>query len=914
MQPSWGPRLFWLVVFVLVIAAVFAWFYDPAASPELDKVGQVIFRDRPVTISSALSACEVWVGQRDRSPTEWTGEVKLSKGKLLQVIPVSHQAKDAVQGGRFQLHTSNAGPASEPAKLRVTFLAEANEQITVHLEGESAQVAWADVTETPSELLGGKASIRRATPLQWLHDDTASDDLSPALTSNPSGEDSLVFLHCERGRTLDAAGVLAGNFDSLQQPIAGVSIRLARFQQGQWHDAENVTGKLETALDPVVAVDRSGRTYVAWSQQGTEGWDLYYRMKDPASSSELGVSWSEPKKITDHPGAHQHLAMATDAKGKVWLVWQTWHYDHYDIFAAVINDEQHAWKKPGPVAEHLKTTEGRWDPCLSADRLGNVYVAWSVFRQGHFDLELVKLDAQATPSAPRLVAASVRQETRPALACDAANRVWLAYEESEDTEERDFGSLGNAATKIRVRMISENQVMDLPPVPRPKTLSGTAAPRVSCGHPFLVPSQEGPPLLGYLFDQNVYCSILQVQGWSEPRLLASHHQSTTQHFALAQESGHIVGVVEGRDLEGRARLQVAAWPLDSTAPASLPATAVAAEALEPKTAPEWDKYLENIRLFRQRPQDPDMAKRYLLRGLVFLPGDVDRASSPLDMTRTAFEQVMADWIFLPKTSKALPCERWVGVLRGQALTQKSERSWLDGYARATPESGRVNLILDNHALDAALPAQADLQARIADPAPQRSSVASAEADAKLLEQFLLQQQDLGFQLTSSWEDLANFNPPSTTLRGVEASESQLMPLWRPREVAGPKRRALRLIAYADGKSRDYLLSAIRDRHYYLASDDIYLLARCEKRVPGDVFQTARTPTITVQAQGMGKIAKVEIWRDNQLIKTDEPPGNAAVLEYSNPNIDRQWHSYLVRVIQVDGAMAVTQPFWIRFLP
>jgi hypothetical protein len=85
-------------------------------------------------------------------------------------------------------------------------------------------------------------------------------------------------------------------------------------------------------------------------------------------------------------------------------------------------------------------------------------------------------------------------------------------------------------------------------------------------------------------------------------------------------------------------------------------------------------------------------------------------------------------------------------------------------------------------------------------------------------------------------------------------------------------------------------------------------------MPGEVFQSAFKPKVSVVAQGTGKIARVEVYLDGKLAHSEEPPGNAAVLEYENKNPDNAWHSYFVRVLQADGTMAVTQPFWIRYQP
>jgi hypothetical protein len=123
--------------------------------------------------------------------------------------------------------------------------------------------------------------------------------------------------------------------------------------------------------------------------------------------------------------------------------------------------------------------------------------------------------------------------------------------------------------------------------------------------------------------------------------------------------------------------------------------------------------------------------------------------------------------------------------------------------------------------------------------------------------------------------------------------------------------ALRVVAYANGKSNEQLIEALRERHYYMATDDIYLIVRSDRKLPGDIFQTSFKPSISVTVQGTGKLKAVEVWQDNKLVKTESPPGQAAILEFVDEKVDTQWHSYTVKVIQENGAEAISQPMWIR---
>src|SRR5262249_31130208 len=150
------------------------------------------------------------------------------------------------------------------------------------------------------------------------------DDHHPNLMQDDQGRQYLLYMNSERSKGVDVNSVLAGTFESLEMPITGTTLRLARFSDGSWQYSEAITPKLETCLDAVSAVDPSGRMFVMWIQKNLEGWDIYYQFKDFGTKGDSTLSWNPPTKLTAKSGFYQHLVAATDSKGKVWLAWQGW--------------------------------------------------------------------------------------------------------------------------------------------------------------------------------------------------------------------------------------------------------------------------------------------------------------------------------------------------------------------------------------------------------------------------------------------------------------------------------------------------------------------------------------------------------------------------------------------------------------
>jgi hypothetical protein len=912
MPSNWGPKVFWLIVFLLAVAGVFAYYYEPR--PELGRAGSTSTVENVLSVSPKLVGFELQLGTKEVPGSQWTGQVSVTHGKVVQVHPLRRTGSWSVKDGHFTVTPYRVDREVEPVVVHIVAEVEPNAALTIQVKDQTQTISLAELKPgQTNEYFNGTARLRRTAPVQVYAHESSTDDLSPYVTHDAAGSAHLLYVNCAKSKGPDVESLLSGSFDSLERPITSATLRLSRFAQGSWQYSEPVGEKLESVLDPVAAADRDNRIYVAWSQQGPDGFEIYYTFKEFGGQGDAVFSWSAPVKLTEKPGTHQRLTAITDSKGKVWLAWQTWHHDHFEIYAAVLNDRQHAWAKPGPVAEHAREEEGRWHPALAADGQGNVFVAWSVFRGGHFDLAMVRLSENSVASKPIYLAASERQEQRPALRCDAANNLWVAYEESEgQSEATSFGTAMVSASKIRVRLVRPDlRVEDVPPVPRPLRLRSDMAP--VCRHPQLLHTKSGGVLVCFESAHRLFLSRLQGDGWSEPQEFATLPEPG-QPPVVTYLDGHVCALFEGADPAGHARLCLTTLGDSTAAAPAVATTPVAPDTLAFRESAEWRRFFEVARFFRKRPEDLVLFKRYLLRGLLLSETAARELGDPFNVTATAFEQGMYDWVLLPKSTGVPPALPWRAGERALAMTQQSERRVVTGYYRPLAGQREPILVVENRQHNAPLPTLGRLQALAARDRQAEGMMGSPAVDEKMLGQFVSQSQGAGFLLTEDWRLLGTMNKPADASVFADASERVIQPFWYPAAEPGRAPFGVRVIAYATGKSYEELVEALRARNFYIATDDIHLLARVDRRMPGEVFQSSFKPKLSVVVQGTGKLAKVEVWVDGKVVHSEEPPGLAAVIEYENKTADHAWHSYVVRVVQADGGMAVTQPFWIRYQP
>jgi hypothetical protein len=116
---------------------------------------------------------------------------------------------------------------------------------------------------------------------------------------------------------------------------------------------------------------------------------------------------------------------------------------------------------------------------------------------------------------------------------------------------------------------------------------------------------------------------------------------------------------------------------------------------------------------------------------------------------------------------------------------------------------------------------------------------------------------------------------------------------------------------AEDFSRAGLIDAMRRRHSYAATDNIVLDFRLGNDIMGDEVRTAQ-PRFDVVVLGTAAIDKVEVLRNNDVVRTLEPAGDTARFTWQDPaplKGDKGAY-YYIRVLQKDGNIAWSSPIWV----
>jgi hypothetical protein len=115
----------------------------------------------------------------------------------------------------------------------------------------------------------------------------------------------------------------------------------------------------------------------------------------------------------------------------------------------------------------------------------------------------------------------------------------------------------------------------------------------------------------------------------------------------------------------------------------------------------------------------------------------------------------------------------------------------------------------------------------------------------------------------------------------------------------------------EANTREALYDAMKRRHAYAATDNIIMDVRCGDQIMGDVFESARPPTLKVKVIGTRPLAEVVIVKDNQVVHSIKPAGSEAEFVWTDAASQPGKRSYYyVRAVQKDQRLAWASPMWI----
>lgn len=406
-------------------------------------------------------ALQIRVGMKDSEPTRWDGSLEVSGAQVRSLEGWRFEQKDSLTGpSSWQFSTrevterksrssGNLRNALRQRKVRIPMndngllvrLTQASPETSLQFKTAAGDFAFSlrDLRlGQPLQLLDGKVEALQVADAQPLSTGREDDDC-PALTIAPDGRWLVAWVSFTPGLDRDErAKSLSGpleNFDFLTAPPGGDQIWLrSRSPEGDWGAPVAVTEKGRDVSKCAVAVDGAGCTWVVFSERENGAFAVKARKFD--SKGQPG----ETVQLSTGTGNHHSPVAVAGADGRIWAAWQgadaegLW----FHIWARHQTDQ--GWSEvldvSGPAAGHA------WSPELAAGRgdQARVAVVWDTYDAGDYDVLAREFTLSGSAGDILTVVNSTKYEARPTACYDAAQRLWVAYEEGGPSWGKDWGA------------------------------------------------------------------------------------------------------------------------------------------------------------------------------------------------------------------------------------------------------------------------------------------------------------------------------------------------------------------------------------------------------------------------------------------------------------------------------------------
>jgi hypothetical protein len=266
--------------------------------------------------------------------------------------------------------------------------------------------------KTFSQFLLNKENLPKLLSDLSLTDFGRDQEENPSVVSNMQGDAWLFSLR------------------RLSYPAETEIISCFYFGGKEWEEQSPVTPVEGFFESPCSACAVGGKPVVAWIGIGEDQhWDVY------ASTYEL-KGFRPPEKVSNNPGKASNPRIIAIEDGTNWLAWESYYNGKFSIYLSKYQDG--IWGKPTQVT---LPEDCCFDPAIVQGKDGQVYMVYGITDGIHQNIRMNIIDANSLAvikTVPVFIGGSwknrVNLNTKPSLAFDKSNRLWISWESNKDVQ------------------------------------------------------------------------------------------------------------------------------------------------------------------------------------------------------------------------------------------------------------------------------------------------------------------------------------------------------------------------------------------------------------------------------------------------------------------------------------------------
>jgi hypothetical protein len=909
-------------------------------------------------------------GLKDKRPSDWSGQVAVSGGEVTRIVGWRFEGKDAIDDVRgWTCRTHNNIVPGE----RITLAPPMGKPkpppeqpwpngVTLTVRGESPTLT---VTLPAGAIQFKAAGVLLGDAKQYLDDQVRVERVAATSVVRPAAPPR------EADAVQDDYPAFWVRYKTGKQYLAWVAYRNRKDRvllverqgaDGDWSQPREVAGPGDH-FRVALASTHGDTLWIVWASQRDHNWDLFAR---PYQDSKLG----DEVRLTEDAGPDVWHTMTTDRRGRAWLVWQSSRDGQADIFARCVDGD--GWHDPIRVST---ARANDWNPVVAPDpKTDRVWVGWDSYETGDYGIRIRSLSGGPSPKLGEVLCPDTSPvfQAHPSLACDAAGRLWVAWNQSGPQWGKDTGYQvrENAGTRLyhdrrlRIACLVEGRWRE----PEADLLEALPQElRTFSELPCLQGDTEGRLWLAFRHRTcrrprvddwaaqgrwDVYATAFLGDRWLPPialeasagrndmRLSPQRDPQGSVYFAYASDN-------RGWDPPGmltEKNLSVAVSRL-AGAPRSAEARLRDLRVSTAAGRPIHPREKEQVARIRGYKLESGGHTYRIYRGDMHRHTDISPDGvgdgSLMDLHRYALDAAALDFIFVTDHNMGGNREYpwWRTQKANDLYTLLHTFISMYGYERSVPyPNGHRNVIWTERGHRTL-------------PVPQRAIRKQMAEDTGKLYDYLRQTGGICTLHTSATDQGTDWAEHDDTLEPVvelfQGFHGSYEALGAPRViddksdlVHGPYKpdgfvslalaKGYRLgfqsssdhvsthISYtcilAEEFSRKGLVEGLKKRHSYAATDNIVLDVRMGANLMGDVLRTDK-PSLDVIVLGTGPLDRVEVLRNGEVVHAHRPEKESEEAKFhwddAAPKKGDKPSYYYVRVLQKDGQMAWASPIWVH---
>jgi len=303
-----------------------------------------------------------------------------------------------------------------------------------------------------------------------------------------------------------------------------------------WSSAMPVGNFYYWEYNPALAIDSSGRPMCVWSKfEDSYHYNLYY-------SRWNGSSWTTPQMISEDPSEDMKPALTLDGTGRLWCFWQSRRDYFQNVFACYWNGA--SWSTPQNVT-HDSSDE--FYPAALTDQNGRPWVFFARHSQGKSGIYgLYWSGTNWVPSGP--VSGAQTRATRPASCRDGSNQLWVAWQTFDGFAADIYAGFFDGSNWSEPVRVSTSRALDVMPA-------------MTCdaeGKPWIVWQSKQAPVW------SVYASYFS-GAWIDPMLVDSSSGFNMNPRIAGAQDGNVWVVWQNYESGGNWEIMARSLPLSGIA-------------------------------------------------------------------------------------------------------------------------------------------------------------------------------------------------------------------------------------------------------------------------------------------------------------------------------------------------------------